>query len=121
MVTENTLEDMVADMDTPQDPETENTTQPELPADLKFLRLLITGLTGTMILGLVVLIAVIVIRFRDPAVDFPTSLTLPDGATATAYTQTKRWQAIVTEDDRILIYNRATGDLMQEITLEAGD
>jgi len=115
MVTENTVEDM----DNPQEPETEETTAPELPADLKFLRLLITGLTGTMIVGLLVLIAVIVIRFNDKSLDFPAVLTLPEGVTAEAYTQTKRWQAVVTTDDRILIYSRDTGELTQVIKLQS--
>lgn len=92
--------------------------QPELPANLKFLRLLVTVLTGTMILGLIVIIALLVIRFRTPAPDLPAVLTLPDGATATAFTQGPTWYAVVTEDNRILIYNRFTGILSQTIRIQ---
>lgn len=116
MVTES----CVSDMDNSQEPETEETPAAELPAELKFLRLLVTGLTGTMIVGLLVLIAVIVIRFNDKSLEFPETLVLPDGVTAEAYTQTKRWQAVVTEDDRVLIYSRATGELSQVIELQHG-
>lgn len=116
MVTES----CVSDMENSQEPETNETPAAELPADLKYLRLLVTGLTGTMIVGLLVLIAVIVIRFNDKSLDFPETLVLPDGVRAEAYTQTKRWQAVVTTDDRVLIYSRDTGKLSQVIELQQG-
>ncbi|MFZ5963293.1 DUF6476 family protein [Thalassococcus sp. BH17M4-6] len=92
---------------------------PEEPANLKFLRLLVTILTATMIVGLVVIVSLIVIRYRDSSAPLPEVITLPSGASATAFTQGADWYAVVTEDDRILIYDRATGSLRQTITLEA--
>ncbi len=89
---------------------------------LKFLMRLVTVLTATMIAGLLVIIALFVIRFSDSdAADLPQSLTLPDGAQATAFTQAAGWYAIVTQDDRILIYDRATGKLRQSVTIEPGN
>ncbi|WP_319824340.1 DUF6476 family protein [Thalassovita sp.] len=95
-------------------------TSPE-PADaglLKFLKVLVTILTVTMIAGVVTIVALIVIRYRQTPPDFPAVLTLPPGTTPEAYTQTSKWYAIVTGDDRILIYSRATRKLVREITLE---
>lgn len=88
------------------------------PAMVKYLRRLVTLLTATMIIGFIVLVAVIVIRFRTSGPDLPEIINLPEGAGATAYTQGKDWFAIVTEDDRILIYDRNSGDLRQTVVIE---
>ncbi|MFD1508311.1 DUF6476 family protein [Lacimonas salitolerans] len=95
--------------------------QPEEPANLKFLRRLVTTLTAVMIVGVIVIIALLVTALRDTGPALPDQITLPGGATATAFTQGAGWYAIVTADDRILIYNRTTGAMMQEITVDAGD
>lgn len=92
-------------------------TEPE-PANLRFLRLLVTILTGTMIAGLLVLIALLVIRFPSATAPLPDAISLPDGAKAQAFTVTPGWYAVVTTDDRILIYNRSDGALRQEITVQ---
>ncbi len=49
-------------------------TDPIEPANLRFLRRLVTVLTATMIGGLLVIIALIVIRFSDRAPDLPDSI-----------------------------------------------
>lgn len=90
---------------------------PQEPANLKFLRLLVTVLTGTMIVGLCIIITLIVIRYRDQSAPLPETITLPDGMTATAYTQGRDWYAVVTDGDAILIFDRATGALRQTITI----
>ncbi|WP_380054183.1 DUF6476 family protein [Falsihalocynthiibacter sp. SS001] len=102
-------------------PETEN----ELPANLKFLRVLVTILTATMIAGLVVVITLLVTRFPDQETlsgaktsVFPNEITLPDGVNATAYTQGSDWFAIVTDQDQILIYDRDDNSLRQTIDLK---
>ncbi len=79
---------------------------------------LVTVLTATMILGLLAIVALIVIRLADRAPVMPQSVTLPDGARAVAVTQGEGWYAVVTDDDRILIFDRATGDLSQTVTVE---
>lgn len=100
------------------DPQNERP-DPELPGNLKFLRLLVTVLTGTMIVGLVVMLTLIVIRFRDKSTDLPSTITLPDGAEAQAFTMAKTWYAVVTADNHILIYSRETGKLLQEIAINS--
>ena len=101
--------------------------QPALtPAHLVFLRRLVTALTATMIAGMIIIITLFVIRFsgekndRDTASDItlPDRITLPQGTTAIAFTQGLDWYAVVTSDNRILIFNRATGALQQSVVLE---
>ncbi|WP_093966927.1 DUF6476 family protein [Actibacterium lipolyticum] len=90
----------------------------EEPPNLRFLRILVTVLTATMIAGLLVIIALIVIRFSgESRVSLPDEITLPDGATATAFTQGAGWYAVVTADQRILIFDIASGAMTQEIAI----
>lgn len=59
-----------------------------------------------MIAGFIVLIAFLVTRFptgSDP-LPFPDSIALPENATATAITRGDGWVAVVTDDQRILVY-----------------
>ena len=95
--------------------------QPEEPANLKFLRLLVTTLTAVMIVGVIVVIALLVTRLRDQGPVLPDRIALPAGTSATAFTQGDGWFAVVTDDDRILIYNATTGAVQQEITVTVGE
>lgn len=72
-----------------------------------------------MIFGLLTIVALLVIRFSsDPApLALPDSITLPDGTSAQAFTMGADWYAVVTQDDRILIFDRASGALRKSITL----
>lgn len=80
------------------------------------------ALTVVMIAGFVALIATLIVRLpADPQVlpeSVAESVALPDGAAAVAFTQAADWFAIVTDDDRILIYDRASGALRQTVTLD---
>jgi hypothetical protein len=87
------------------------------PGNLRFLRLLVTGLTGTMVAGLLVLIVLFVTRFPTGTAPLPDTLIVPVDVRAQAFTATPHWYAIVTTDDRILIYNRSDGLLRQEIII----
>ncbi|WP_085892975.1 DUF6476 family protein [Roseovarius litorisediminis] len=92
--------------------------QPVDPAMVKYLRLLVTVLTATMILGFIVIVVLFVIRFSDAfGPKLPDTITLPEGAKASAFTQGGNWYAVVTTDDRILIYDRDTNELRKEITI----
>ena len=73
-----------------------------------------------MIVGLVTVVALIVMRFRDTGPVLPENIALPDGVTVQALTVAEGWYGLVTEDDRILIYDRITGALRQEIALTEG-
>ena len=95
-----------------------------LPAGLRFLKALVILLTVTMIVGVIVVVAVIVIRM--PAAlsglpPLPEGVTLPEGARATAFTQGTNWIAVVTADDRILVFDRASGALRQTLRIEGGN
>ncbi|AVO36432.1 DUF6476 family protein [Pukyongiella litopenaei] len=104
-------------MDDPSEPMQE-------PANLRFLRRLVTVLTAVMIGGLLVIIGLLVIRFsgeNNPALPLPDHIALPDGTRATAFTTGGDWYAVVTADDRILIFDRASGSQRQEIRIVTGD
>ncbi|HKL46107.1 MAG TPA: DUF6476 family protein [Roseovarius sp.] len=94
---------------------------PVSPATLKFLARLVTVLTATMIVGVVVIVALLVIRFsgdeRTQPLTLPDSITLPAGTRAEAVTFGGDWIAVVTGDDRILIYDRETATLRQAVDI----
>jgi len=90
----------------------------EEPANLRFLRRLVTVLTVTMIAGVILITSLIVIRYNQTATPLPDTITMPDGTTATAFTQARNWYAIVTENDQILIFSRDSGRLLQTIQIE---
>jgi hypothetical protein len=88
------------------------------PANLRFLKALVTALTLVMMLGMGTLVVLFITRFpKAQSLSLPAQITLPEGATATAFTQGQGWFAIVTTDDHILIYNRKDGALRQTITI----
>jgi hypothetical protein len=88
------------------------------PANLRFLRRLVTVLTTVMIGGVIVVIGLLVTRLSSTAPILPAKIALPGGATAQAFTQGDDWYAIVTTNDQILIYDRLTGALRQTVTLK---
>ena len=75
-------------------------------------------LTAVMIGGVLVTFALIVIRLSDRAPKLPDQIELPDGARAAALTIGNNWYAVVTDDNRILIFDKITGKQRQEITLD---
>ena len=73
-----------------------------------------------MILGLVVIVALLVIRvpgaMQAPVLTgLPETIMLGAGMRAVAFTQTPDWFAVVTDTDEILIFDRATGILRQTV------
>ena len=98
-------------------------------AALRRLRALVTTLTAVMILGIITIVALLVIRLPEmgrtgggalASAPLPEALVLPDGARATAFTRGPGWFAVVTDDDRILIYD-ADGRPRQEIRVERAE
>ena len=83
------------------------------------LRVLVTVLSVVMIAGFIVLIALFVIRFQERQPPLPDEIILPDGAVATAFTRGDGWYAVVTKDQRILIFGAESGDLLDEIKVTA--
>lgn len=91
----------------------------EEPANLRFLRRLVTVLTATMILGLLAIFVVLVMRFSsETPVPLPDTITLPNGATASTFTHGPDWYAVVTTDNQILIYDRTSNALRQTLQIE---
>ncbi len=75
-------------------------------------------LTAVMIGGVLVTFALIVIRLSDRTPKLPEQIELPDGAMAQALTIGSNWYAIVTDDNRVLIFDKTTGKLRQDIAIE---
>lgn len=72
-----------------------------------------------MIGGLVVIVALLVIRLGPrPSPILPETLALPDGVRATAFTQGQDWIAVVTDGDEILIFSRDGATLRQRIRID---
>lgn len=100
----------------------DNAPQPEVdPALVRMLRMLVTVLSVVMIAGFIVLIVLFVIRFRDMQPPLPAEIVLPNGATATAFTRGDGWNAVVTEDQQILIFDASTGKLVQTVEITHGN
>jgi len=102
------------------DPVTPDAPDPVLPPSLRLLKWLVIALTLTMIGGVITVVALLVTRmpqaFSAVSPSLPQGFTLPAGAEARAVTFGEGWIAVVTEDDRILIFGR-DGRLRQEVTL----
>ena len=89
-----------------------------IEGDLRFLRRLVTALTGVMILGVGTIVVLLALRLaRDPDIPFPPELHLPEGARPLAVTAAADWFAVVTDDERILVFDRATGTLRRDIPI----
>ncbi|WP_170374856.1 MULTISPECIES: DUF6476 family protein [Ruegeria] len=92
--------------------------EPQETPQLRLLRRMVMLLTAVMIGGVLVTFALIVIRLTDRTPTLPDQIELPDGAKAQAVTIGSNWYAVVTDDNRILIFDKTTGRQRQEITIE---
>ncbi len=75
-------------------------------------------LTAVMIGGVLVTFALIVIRLSDRTPTLPDQIELPDGAIAQSVTIGNNWYAVVTDDNRILIFDKTTGRIRQEVSVD---
>ena len=102
------------------DPVTPDTPEAVLPPSLRLLKWLVVALTLTMIGGVITVVGLLVTRmpqaFSAVGPSLPDGFTLPAGAKAEAVTFGTGWIAVVTTDQRILIFGR-DGTLRQEVTL----
>lgn len=76
------------------------------PANLRFLRRLVTALTAVMIIGVSTIVLLLVMKLgQTPALPvLPEALDLPDGAEASAVTFGPGWIAVVDRGERVLLY-----------------
>jgi hypothetical protein len=94
---------------------------PPEPRNLRFLRLLVTVLTAVMILGIAAIVGLLTLRLSTPPRPvLPDNVALPDGVRANAVTFGAGWYAVVTDDDRILIFDNASGALRQSVPIGNG-
>ena len=89
-----------------------------MPPVARYLKRLVTALAVVMIAGFLVLIAALVIRLGADPLPLPDRITLPEGAEPLSFTQGTDWIGVVTTDDRILVFDRATGALRQTIAVD---
>ena len=89
----------------------------QLPRNLRFLQRLVTLLTLSMIVGILTIAALLAFKLRSENINFSQTLTLPNGTKPIAFTQTKDWYSIITEENEILIY-RNDGTLIRTITVQ---
>lgn len=96
---------------------------------MRLLKWLVIILTAVMIVGLIIIVAVIVIRLPQSAgpaagpsasLALPEKLALPAGTSPAAVTFGQGWVAIVTTDERILVFDSSTGALRQEVAIAPG-
>ena len=71
-----------------------------------------------MIVGIFSLVTLIFIRFQgeDATVSLPDSILLPNGDRPVAFTQTKGWYAIITDEDEIMFFDKK-GTLFKKTTV----
>ncbi|TYB88020.1 DUF6476 family protein [Oceaniovalibus sp. ACAM 378] len=84
---------------------------------ITFLRRLVTTLTVVMIAGLIIVIGLLVTRFPKAVPVMPDHIALPDGTSASAFTRGQNWVAVVTTDDKILIFDPTGTTLRQTIDI----
>ncbi|MDZ4136819.1 MAG: DUF6476 family protein [Paracoccaceae bacterium] len=90
-----------------------------LPPSLRFLKGLVIVMMLTMIVGVITVVAVIVTRMPQairPLPALPANISLPQGTSPRAVTFGTGWTAVVTSDDRILIFG-ADGGLRQDVQI----
>lgn len=93
-------------------------------AALRLLRRLVATLTVVMIGGIVTVATLLVIRMPTAeelvAVAVPDALSLPEGAVPVAFTRGRDWFAVVTRDERILLFH-PDGTLRRELRIDGPD
>jgi hypothetical protein len=91
---------------------------PPEPANLRFLRRLVTTLTATMILGLIAIFTVLVIRLQTTSAMFPEITGLPANTEVLSVSRTPRELVIIDQSGRIYVLSLDGTTLLQEFELK---
>lgn len=92
-----------------------------LPANLRFLKTLVTVLTAVMILGVLTIVALLVIRLNAepaPILIVPGDFALPPGVGVVGLSVIDGQSVIVGNDGVIRVYDGASRALLQEFRIE---
>ena len=88
-----------------------------LPPSLTFLKWLVIVLMITMIVGVITIVGLLVTRMPDgSSVGVPEAVVLPEGERAAAVTVAQDMLLVVTESQRLLVFDRM-GTLIREVDL----
>ena len=94
------------------------------PANLRVLRYMVLAMTIIFIVGFAIIVTVVYLQFVKSrngfASNFPEFIELPEGSELHAFTQGRDWYAVVTQDDKILIYD-SDGELMQSVDIRRNE
>ena len=93
-------------------------TNPLEPANLRFLRRLVTTLTATMILGLIAIFAVLVIRLQTTSPMFPEISALPAGTEVISISRTRDELVVIDQARNIYIVSLDGKTIMQKFELQ---
>ncbi len=86
---------------------------------MRYLKWLVTTLTVTMIVGLVVLIALVVMRFNQSTpLEFPDQIALPQGVNVESLTRGPDYLLVVSEDGRAFVFSPDGQTLRKELDLD---
>tara|TARA_B100000787_G_scaffold53845_1_gene39089 strand:- start:93 stop:404 length:312 start_codon:yes stop_codon:yes gene_type:complete len=96
----------------------EATANPPEPANLQFLRRLVTTLTATMILGLIAIFAVLVIRLQTTSPMFPEISALPADTEVISISRTRDELVVIDQARNIYIVSLDGKTIMQKFELQ---
>ena len=91
------------------------------PTDLRILRYLVLAMTIIFIVGFTIIVTVVYLQFVKAQngfkIDLPDIVELPEGARAQAFTQGRGWYAVVTQENKILVFDSKSGELTQSVDI----
>jgi len=94
-----------------------------LPANLRFLRVLVTVLTAVMILGVITIVGLLVIRLNDgggaAVLVVPSEFDPPAGVAIVGYSLVEGRTVLIGDDAVIRVYDTDSRALVQEIRIGA--
>lgn len=80
----------------------------EAVPELRWLKMLVTGLAGVMGLGIIAIVVLLWMRLSQPMLpDLPETITLPEGARPEAVTFAREFIVVVTDAGEVLLYDRS--------------